>query len=103
MSEEIEKAAQEEQQVKIVEKQTEVPSLYVNNAQFTNTEWDIRIDVGELHSVDAETKTMFVVHRLRLIMNPGFAQRFVDVLAGTLARRKQAESQAQTLEPKSPA
>jgi hypothetical protein len=95
MAEEIEKAAQEEQQIKIEAKQTDVPSLYVDNAQFSRTEWDVRLDLGELHSVVSETKTMFVIPKVRLLMTPAFAERFVEVFSRIMEKWKEAQKQAE--------
>lgn len=101
MAEETEKVVQEEQQkikVKVEEKETSLPSLYVNSAQFSRSEWDIRIDFGEQHSVDPETKTMFVIPKIRLLMTPGYAERFLQVFASVVEKWKQAEKQAEAEE-----
>ena len=76
--------SKEEIQVTFEEKKTDVPTLYVNNAQFSTTEWDIRIDLSELHSIDVEAKKMFVVPRVRLVMSPLFANRFFQVMQNNL-------------------
>ena len=104
MAEEIEKAAQQDQQqIKIEEKETSIPSLYVNSAQFSRTEWDVRIDLGELYSVDAETKTMSVVPKVRLLMTPDFAERFLGIFDRVIQRWKdQAEELAQMKETEPP-
>ena len=106
MAEETEKVVQEEQQkLKVVEKEASVPSLYANSAQFSRTEWDIRIDLGEQHSIDSETKTMFITPKIRLVMTPDFAERFLLIFAGVIEKWKQAEKQAEaegTLVPKKP-
>ena len=96
MAEETEKAVQEEhKQIKIEVKETSVPSVYVNTAQFSRTEWDVRIDLGEQHSVDPETSTMLVIPKLRLLMTPDFAERFLEIFARTIERwKQQAEEQA---------
>ena len=83
-NEKVSENAQEEIQVTFEEKKTDVPTLYVNNAQFSTTEWDIRIDLSELHSIDVEAKKMFIVPRLRLVMSPFFATRFFQVMESNL-------------------
>lgn len=103
MTEEMEKAVQEEQQqIKIEKKQTEAPSLYVDNAQFSRTEWDIRLDLGELHSINSETKTMFVIPKVRLLMTPAFAERFLEVFARIMEKWKEAAKRAETEEMQAP-
>lgn len=82
--EKVSENAQEEIQVKFEEKKTDVPTIYVNNAQFSTTEWDIRIDLSELHSLDVEARKMFIVPRVRLVMSPQFAVRFFQVMENNL-------------------
>ena len=100
MADETGKGTQDEKgRIKVEEKETALPSLYINNAQFSMTEWDVRIDLGELHSVDAEKRTMFIAPRLRVIMTPEFAQRFLEALHGVLEKRRQVEKEAETEQP----
>ena len=86
-------------QTKIVE--APVPSLYVNHAQFSMSEWDIRIDLSEQHVIDqdpnnAETAIMSIVPKLRLIMTPTYAQLFSRILHEVLEKRLEATKQAQS-------
>lgn len=105
MAEETGKGAPEEQQkIKVEEKAASVPSIYVNSAQFSRTEWDVRIDFGEQDSVEPETSTMFVIPKLRLLMTPDFAERFLEIFARVIEKWKQqqAEKQAKAEETPSP-
>ena len=86
--------------------ETSVPSLYTNHAQFSMSEWDMRIDLGEQHMVeidpsDAESAIMSVVPKLRLIMTPSYARLFAKTLTDVLEKRAEAEKQLQAAKSKS--
>ena len=84
---------------KIIE--TPAPSLYVNHAQFSMSEWDIRMDLSEQYGIDqdpdnAETAIMSVVPKLRVIMTPTYARLFAKTLQEVIEKRVEAEKQAQS-------
>ena len=56
------------------------PTYYVNNAQFAISPFDLRIDLGELQSADQQTKTLYSVHKARLMFSWHFAKTFLIVL-----------------------
>ncbi len=58
------------------------PSLYVNNVQFSASQWDIRLDFGEIQTPPpgAPSSSQLVIQKIGVILTPAFAK----VVAQTL-------------------
>lgn len=95
MTEEKGNGRQEEIQVTFEPIKADVPTIYVNNAVFSQTQWDMRIDLSELYTLDVENKKMSIVPRARLIMDFRFAARFVDAMSQNLQRLHEIMEQQQ--------
>ena len=62
----------------------DVPTIYVNNARFGMTEWDMNIELGEIHSANPAEKKLLIIPRARLIMSVSFATRFFQAMKANL-------------------
>ncbi len=60
------------------------PTVYINNAEFGTTEWDMSLTLSEINKADGETATIFIVPRVRIVMSIPSALRFVEVMMRTL-------------------
>jgi hypothetical protein len=71
------------------------PSIYVNNAVFEMTQWDIAIDLSELRGAKpGETPDIAVAlinQKVRLIMTVPYAKVFSEALITHLAKYEQIE------------
>ncbi len=70
--------------------QAQCPTLYINNAQFGTTEWDIHMDLSEIKDANVETKTLYVIPRIKIVMSIPFAIKFAAVMQKTLDSFTQA-------------
>ena len=77
-------AANEEIQLTLESVKADVPTIYVNNARFGMTEWDMNIELGEIHSADPAEKKLFVIPRAKLVMSVSFALRFHQAMKANL-------------------
>jgi len=105
-------AANEEVRLTFEAVNADVPTIYVNNARFGMTEWDMNIELGEIHSADSEKKKLFIIPRARLVMSVSFALRFHQAMKSNLdnyqklleqemrIREETQKSQAEQLEAK---
>ena len=69
--------------------QPEAPTIYVNNAAFGMTEWDMTVDISEIHSADIEEQALKIIPRARLIMSPPFALRFYQAMGTQIAKHQE--------------
>ncbi|HEY3130960.1 MAG TPA: DUF3467 domain-containing protein [Acidobacteriota bacterium] len=70
----------------------ELLTFYINNAQFAQSQWDLRIDLNEIQDADVGANVIRATHRVRLHMSWQFAQVFVEVM------RRNIESYGKKLE-----
>lgn len=71
------------------------PSVYVNNAVFDMTQWDITIDLSELRGAKPgetpDTAVALINQKVRLIMTVPYAKVFSETLIKHLAKHQQIE------------
>lgn len=72
------------QKVKYENIEVSYPTIYINNAEFGTTEWDINLTLSEINKANVETNTLGIVPRVRIVMSVPFAVRFVEVMKRTL-------------------
>ena len=69
----------------------ELPTFYTNNAQFSSTEMDLRIDLGEIQDSETlpdGTLKIRVVPKARVFMSWPFALRFYKVMQDQIKKQK---------------
>jgi hypothetical protein len=59
----------------------EVPTIYVNNATFGMTEFDIHIELSEIQGANPDEKKVLISPRARAVMSYPFALRFLSTLS----------------------
>ena len=69
------------------------PSFYINNALFSSTQWDIRVDLSEMKTLtvkdeDPKTVVMQVFRRATIVMTPAYARVFVEALTAQMDKHE---------------
>ena len=75
--------------LKLKNVQVQAPTIYVNNAAFGMTEWDMTVDISEIHSADMEEMALNIIPRARLVMSPPFAIRFYQAMGAQIAKHQE--------------
>jgi len=75
------------------------PSIYVNNAIFDMTQWDINIDLSELRRAipgeNPDSPILLINPTVRLIMTVPYAKVFADALLRHIAKYEKIEKDQQ--------
>ena len=75
------------------------PSFYINNAVFSSTPWDIRVDLSEMKTLtsadkeeeDPQTVVAHVIRRATLVMTSAYARAFVEALTAQIDKHENLE------------
>ena len=75
------------------------PSFYINNAVFSSTPWDIRLDLSEMKTLtsaddeeeDPQTVVAHVIRRATIVMTSAYARAFVEALTAQIDKHENLE------------
>ena len=70
------------------------PSFYINNAVFSSTPWDIRLDLSEMKTLTRaddeeegpQTVVAHVIRRATIVITPAYARSFVEALTAQIEK-----------------
>lgn len=78
------------------------PSLYANNVQFSASQWDIRLDFGEIQTPPAGAlppTAQVVIQKIGVILTPTFAKVVAETLSQMIKQHEEVIASQTALAP----